>query len=218
MLWTKEKSKRYSDKEVVKGLQSRNAKVEEWFYYAARRYYNEHFNQLFFDKDRKQEIFQDAFLKIWTEIQNKKIAIKEDVICREQHSGEYRQMTCSLTTFLMAYAKMEFRELLRSTKEDVYSDFFDDASQIGLTTLAIETDDDVEEQKKRAVDECIMGLSPRCAEILTLFYYEGKSLDEIMEIRMENNSKNGLKTAKNKCMNTLRERVNLQFRTLGLEL
>ena len=77
--------------------------------------------------------------------------------------------------------------------------------------------EDAEEQKNRIVDECISELSPRCAEILTLFYYKGMSLDQIMEQRAEKNtSKNGLKTAKNKCMNTLRDRITVQFKMFNL--
>ncbi len=61
------KKEAYSDTEVVEGLQHSDRRVEEWFYNTTRRYFNEHFNEVFFDKDKKQEIFQMAFLKLWTE-------------------------------------------------------------------------------------------------------------------------------------------------------
>lgn len=65
-----------------------------------------------------------------------------------------------------------------------------------------------EDDKIRIIDECILSMSPNCIEIITLFYYQKKSLDDIMMIRGEqNSSKDGLKTAKNKCMVTLRKRV-----------
>lgn len=205
----------YSDQEVVGLLQQRERKAEEWFYRTAKRYFDDHFNDVFFDKDKKQEIFQSAFLKLWMEIDNRRICIQQQKVCRRQQNGEVKQMTCSLTTFLMAFARTEFRELTRSTKEDYYGELFDDAERADSPVAM--PDEDAEEQKNRIVDECISQLTPRCAEILTLFYYKGMSLDEILQQRMDkNSSKNGLKTAKNKCMNTLRERIAVQFQKYNL--
>ena len=101
----------YSDQEVVGLLQQRERKAEEWFYRTAKRYFDDHFNDVFFDKDKKQEIFQSAFLKLWMEIDNRRICIQQQKVCRRQQNGEVKQMTCSLTTFLMAFARTEFREL-----------------------------------------------------------------------------------------------------------
>ena len=196
----------YTDLEVVEGLQSRDRAMEEWFYHKARRYFDDSFNEVFFDKDRKQEIFQAAFLKLWMEMDNRRIRVADGRVCRLQGDGTCRPMTCALTTFLMAFAKTEYRELVRSMKEDPYAELYDDASR--AETMVTAFDEDEEEMRNRIVDECIQTMSPTCIEILTLFYYQQKSLDEILEIRHEHNaSKNGLKTAKNKCMNTLRERV-----------
>jgi len=211
------KSKGYSDTEVVRRLQGRERKAEEWFYHTARRYFDDHFNEVFFDKDKKQEIFQSAFLKLWMEIDNRRICVNDDRVCRRQQDGAMRAMTCSLTTFLMAFAKTEYRELARSAKEDYYGELFDHGDTAEAPATAFDTAEDAEEQKNRIVDECIGTLSPNCTEILTLFYYKGMSLDEIMEQRPNQNaSKNGLKTAKNKCMNTLRERITEAFRKYHL--
>ena len=211
------KQQAYNDVEVVLKLQSRERKVEEWFYNAAKRYFDEHYNEVFFDKDKKQEIFQSAFLKIWMEIDNKRICIQEQRVCRQQQNGETKPMTCSLTTFLMAFARTEYRELIRSTKEDYYGELFDDSESADVQVTVFDKVEDIEEQKNRIVDECISNLSPNCAEILTLFYYKGMSLDEILEQRgNQNSSKNGLKTAKNKCMNTLRDRITVQFEKYNL--
>lgn len=202
----------YSDLEVVGLLQQRERKVEEWFYKAAKRYFDEHFNEVFFDKDKKQEIFQSAFLKLWMEIDNRRICIVEQRVCRRQQSGEVKPMTCSLTTFLMAFARTEYRELVRSTKEDYFEELYDNATDADVLVTTFDKAEDAEEQKIRIVDDCISQLAPRCAEILTLFYYKGMSLDEILMQRTDkNSSKNGLKTAKNKCMNTLRERITVEF-------
>lgn len=205
----------YSDVEVIAGLGRRNPQMEEWFYRTAKRYFDNHFNEVFFDKDRKQEIFQSAFLKLWMEVDNRRIRIVDGQVCRQQTDGNLRAMTCSLTTFLMAFARTEYRELVRSLKEDPYGELFEDNSH--AATMVTVFDEDENEIKNRIVDECIQEMSPTCLEILTLFYYQGKSLDQIMEIRKEHSSsKNGLKTAKNKCMNTLRERATERLRKLNI--
>lgn len=197
----------YCDIDVVNGLQARNARVEEWFYNAARRYFNYCFKEVFFNEDYRQEIFQSAFIKLWTEIENGRIKVVEGAVCRQQRNGVYEPMTCSLTTFLMAFARTEYRELVRNVDDECYEGILE--REAGDEIFAFEADgDDADELKNRIVDECLMQMSPSCSEILTLFYHRGKSLDEIMEIRGErNSSKDGLKSAKNKCMNLLRQRV-----------
>ena len=207
------KRESYSDIEVVEGLQRKNPRVEEWFYRTAEKYFSTHFNVVFFDKDKKQEIFQSAFIKLWTEIENKRIKSDGDKLLRQQRDGAYEAMTCSLTTFLMAFAKTEYRELVRNVNEDCYESIYDSAQYDSCFELQACEAEDTEEMKNRIVDECIMQMSPACIDIITLFYHKGKSLDEILEIRNEKNtSKNGLKSAKNKCMNTLRKRVLAEYK------
>lgn len=207
----------WSDEQVVEGLQRRDRKAEEWFYHAAKRYFDDHFSEVFFDLDRRQEIFQTAFLKLWTEISNRRICLREEKIWRQQRNGEYKPMTCTLTTFLMAFARNEYREVVRNTQHEVYDPLLDDGRRADPEAVIIEQGENPEELKNRIVDDCIGELSPRCAEILTLFYYKGMSLDDIMEARGDKSqSKNGLKTAKNKCMNTLKERIETEFKRYHL--
>lgn len=211
--------KKHSDIEVVEGLQRRDRKMEEWFYDTACKYYDAHFNEIFFDKDKKQEIFQTAFLKLWTEIENGKIRNIEGHVCRQQRNGAYASMTCSLTTFLITFAKNEYRELVRSNHLDTEINILDSTRMTDEVLTTFDIDEDADAKKDRIVDDCIQALSPSCVEILTLFYYEGKNLDEILLLRSDkNSSKDGLKTAKNKCMTTLRSKVMEEFKKASLNI
>lgn len=195
-----------SDAEIIIGLQYHDPKAERYFFDMSYQYFDIHFNQLFFDADSKQEVFQKAIIKLWTEIENKTIRLIDNAVCRRQRSGKYSEMTASLSTFMMAFAKNEFRELLRNRNDDNFDDIANKLSE--LPDMTDNTVDEYDE-KIQIIDECILTMSPNCIEIITLFYYQKKSLDEIMELRGEkNSSKDGLKTAKNKCMVTLRKRVN----------
>lgn len=200
------KPKSLSDIDVIIGLQKHDPKVEKYFFDTTYKYFDIHFTQLFFDPDSKQEIFQTAIIKLWTEIENKTIKIIDNMICRRQRSGEYCEMSATLNTFMMAFAKNEFRELLRNRNDDNFEDI---ANSLSKQIDFIDESDDTSEYQIQIIDECILSMSPNCIEIITMFYYQRKSLDEIMELRGEHNSsKDGLKTAKNKCMVTLRKRVN----------
>lgn len=85
-----------------------------------------------------------------------------------------------------------------------------------MDAMIMDGQDDI--LRERTVYSCVLELPPRCKEILTMFYYDGLSLDEIMEERGEKNiSKNGLKTAKYKCMENLKAKVKNSFARLKLK-
>lgn len=210
-------NRNYSDEEIVTGLQARKRHVEEWFYKHAKTYFMDKFNDVFFDQEQKETIFQESFVRLWTQIEDKKIFVKENRIWRLQRNSFAQPMTCSLNTFLFAIAKNEYRELVRSNKIVFVEDYFDKADNNCIELPQMEEDE--KDVKNRIVDECIQMMPPRCLEILTLFYVKGKSLDEILEIRKDKNtSKVGLKSAKYKCMNALRERVTKMFDQLNIKI
>ena len=207
--------KEYSEQEIVSGLQTKDHKVEKWFFDHCKEYFMDKFNEIFFDQDQREEIFQDSFLRLWTQIEDKRISVIDDVVCRINKDGEYCSLKCSLTTFLMAISKNEYRELARSTKVVYVPEFFENANYSVLPSVLENNIDDV---KSQLIDDCLQQMSPRCVEILTMFYIQGMSLDEILVARPENTSKIGLKSSKYKCMNTLRDKVTHMFNTLQIEL
>ena len=205
------KRRTYSDLEVVTGLQARDRKVEEWFHAECRRYIMDKFDEIFFDRDRKQEVMQESFIRLWTQIDCLSIKVIDGQIHRQQADGVFRPLTCSLLSFLMAIAKNEYREICRENREEYYAEFFGDEEHAVVQPTEWD-DDEADEQKNRIVAQCVCNLSDRCREILTLAFYEGKSNDEILALRADKNtSKDGLKTAKNKCMNSLKSKIQKEF-------
>ena len=203
----------YSDIEVVIGLQKRQRLIEEWFYRNAKQYFFLKFNEVFFDQDMKMTIFQESFIKLWTQIENGTICIIDEKLHRKQIGDCIQMMTCTLNTFLFAIAKNEYRELVRNNKELYVENYFENINNPNI--ISYDEAEDTKEEKIRIVDECMQEMSHRCLEILTLFYLKGKSLDEIMELRKDKHtSKVGLKTSKYKCINTLRKRITEIFNNL----
>ena len=201
----------YSDAEVIEGLQNYNRDVERNFFRSCKAYFEERYNGVMvLSKGTRDEedLFQDSFLKLWQEIQSRRIYIRDNYAWRTDKTGTNRRMSASLKTYLMAIAKYKNYEMIR--EDEIYVPEQSDAA------------DRLEEEPEEytaewIVEQCVNDLPPRCKDILTLFYYEGKSLDEILSIRNENQSKDGLKTGKSKCMKTLKTRIVEQFNRFNLK-
>lgn len=200
-----------TDIEVIEGLQSNDQIVANSFYLSCRRYYLRVRDGVFdFNNKGAQEtmdIFQDSFLKLWQEIQTRQIYVRDNYAWRTDRNGNDRKMSASLKTYLLSIAKYKNYELIR--EEEVY---------VPEQANAPDREDAQPEEytSEWIVEMCVNALPPRCKEILTLFYYENKSLDEILEIRHENQSKDGLKSGKSKCMKSLKDRISAEFERRNL--
>lgn len=213
------KQKEISDQECVLQIQDKNKKVTERFYHAAWKYFKESYKAVFSREDLKDDIFQQSFLKLWTEIETKKIFVKEEdgKLYRFDRYGNVRMLTCNLKTFLIDIAKNDYRSWLRNDHLTLEDDFESFAHMMEVKS-AVLVDESTETLQEQIVNSSILELPPRCKEILTMFYYKGMSLDEIIVARGEKNvSKNGLKTGKYKCMETLKAKVKDAFRLYKLK-
>lgn len=197
-----------SDKEVIEGLQHKDSAVERSFYLSCQRYFKDRRSGVFDFRGGAQDeedLFQDSFLKLWQEIQQRHIYVRDNYAWRFDKSGQGRKMTASLKTYLMAIAKYRNLEIIR--EEVIYG-----SMNPNVPDTPDVTDEETEVTLREwIVQQCVNNLPQRCKKILTLFYYDGKSLDEILAIRKENQSKDGLKTGKSKCMRTLTGNITKEF-------
>ena len=154
----------------------------------------------YFSKDR----FQDAFIQIWTEIQDGRIFLKGDVIWRQPKAKNAvaAPMSCSLRSFIVDICKKQKAKenrgpvlVVTTTIREITEEDWDDFKH------------EDEEEQLRIVHTGIEEMPPHCREILTEFYINGLSLEQIMRKRGAHVSKDGLKTSKNKCLKRLREAV-----------
>ena len=213
------KQKEISDQECVLQIQDKNKKETERFYHAAWKYFKESYKAVFSREDLKDDIFQQSFLKLWTEIETKKIFVNEQdgKLYRFDRYGNVRMLTCNLKTFLIDIAKNDYRSWLRNDRLTLEDDFESFAHMMEVKSAVI-VDESAETLQEQIVNSCVLDLPPRCKEILTMFYYKGMSLDEIIVARGEKNiSKNGLKTGKYKCMEYLKAKVKDTFRQYKLK-
>lgn len=208
--FSKRKSK--TDAEYVRLIQDKHDKVTEEFYHLARRYFKNSYRSVFSRMDLMEDIFQQSFVKLWTEIETGKIFVgKNEELFRYDRNGNIRKLTCSLNTFLIDIAKNDYRSWLRNDRLTLEDDFESFAHMEEVKSV-VWGEESAETLREQIVNSCILELPPRCKEILTMFYYQGMTLDEIIIARGEKNiSKNGLKTGKYKCMESLKAKVRDTF-------
>lgn len=177
----------------------RNAE-REFFEYCYSYCMRSQGGNVFFSQDR----FQDAFLQIWVEIQDGRIFLRDGQIWRlpKSKGAIAAPMSCSLRSFIIDICKKQ------AAKE------YRDSIVVVSTTNREITDDDFnafereeEEEKLCIIHACIEEMSGHCRDILTLFYVDELSLEQIMQKRNSHISKDGLKSSKSKCLKRLRDSI-----------
>ena len=206
------RGKEPSDYEYVAHIQEKDERTTERFYHECRKYFMNSYKAVFSRESIKEDIFHQSFVKLWTEIETGRIFLNEDGrICRIDRKGRVRMLTCKLKSFLIDIAKNDYREWLRKDRLTLEDDFESFAHMVEISS-AVKPEYDEKSLREAVITNCMYELPPRCKEILTMFYYNGMSLDEIIIARGEKNtSRNGLKTSKYKCMEALKAKVRTTY-------
>lgn len=142
-------------------------------------------------QDENIDIYQDAYVIFYDNVM----------------SGKIERFTCSISTYLFSIGKYLIFDRMRKNKRTVGSTY--DLSRVGDDDIPTDT---IEMERPGLTPEQVLlqkhfgTLGAKCQELLTLFYYRGFTIQEIMA--HENyNSENVVKAAKSRCMKSLRERI-----------
>lgn len=210
MALTRLNVKTYSDVAYVDGVFRRDPMMERALHYHCKRYFDENFRGVFFiGNEIKDEIFQNAFIKLWENIINKKIYVSDNQL----KGKDGTTFSGKLTTYFMSIARLKYLEIAREKrrpfveKEDEWWRKESDSKL--FQTVLYDSDD---ETMLEIIADCISKMSKQCNQILTMFYYEKKTLDDIMMELITFESKNALKTRKYKCMEELRKSAKSIYR------
>ncbi|MEZ5045399.1 MAG: sigma-70 family RNA polymerase sigma factor [Chitinophagaceae bacterium] len=121
----------------------------------------------------------------------------------EKVKGSHLELNVKFSTYLIAIAKkMWLKKLVKNKKHtsnlvlDEESDFIDVNQDLSVFFEY--------EQHAQNLKHCLSIIGESCQKLLTLFYMESKSLQEISEILNYSNPENA-KTQKYKCINRLRK-------------
>lgn len=202
--------KTYSDVAYVEGVFRRDPMMERALHYYCKRYFDENYKGVFFvGSENKDEIFQEAFITLWEKIMNKKIYVEDG----ELRGRKGDAFSGKLTTFFMSIARLKYLEWAREnlhlyTNEKEERRRQEQEMEL-FKTLLYDCDD---ETMLEIIADCISKMSKQCNQILTMFYYKEKTLDDIMMELRTFESKNALKTRKYKCMEELRKSAKSIYR------
>ncbi|MCR4994451.1 MAG: sigma-70 family RNA polymerase sigma factor [Bacteroidales bacterium] len=206
----------WTDKDMVIAVQQHNNAALECYYHDCKNYFQHHAGAVFVGDANVEDIFHDALIHLWREIETRRIELSDGRVCRWRE-GTLMPMTSSLLTFLLSIAKRKHWEMVRKQQKLVFENTDSTLEALDCHRYSVSPENvEQNELRERVVADIVLQMSERCRQILTLFYYEHRSLDDILALRSENQSKQGLKTSKYKCMQRLREAVCQRFRQLDI--
>lgn len=135
------------------------------------------------------DVYQDAYIIFYNNIV----------------SGKLKELTSSISTYLFSIGKHLIFNTLKKSQRTVSLTNPINHEDVKLETITLETDTLSTEQKLLREHFALLGT--QCKALLTLFYYRGFTIKEIVESTAYTNE-NVVKSAKSRCMKTLKERIN----------
>lgn len=193
--------------EIIDGVYKKKTVSQNKMYYYCREYFEINYRSIFFaPEDDAKDIFQNAFITLWRNIENKKIYVEDGII--KGKLGE--PLKGNLKTYFMGIARNKFKEWVRKIGNEISADEITSSnghnSRIFIDRSTEDwIDDNPEIAMKEVIYDCLMLMPKGCYQILSKFYDEGKKLDQILKDLHNYSSKDALKTAKNKCLKKLKE-------------
>lgn len=142
-------------------------------------------------EDELTEVYQDTYIAFYDNIMN----------------GKIKTFTCSISTYLFSIGKYLIFQKVKTSQKTVNPDYdlqIVRDNEVDVDTLDIENDELTEEQQLLKANFGTLG--KQCQELLTLFYYRGYTIKDILELG-NYNSENVVKSAKSRCLKTLKERI-----------
>lgn len=202
----------YTDIEYVEGLLD-DRKIQKALYKHWERYFELHGSSEFFRiGENRKNIVHNSFKVLWNKVRTGMIYVEDGVL----KGNDGKPFKGSLTTYMMSVAKLYNKELVRENRamllvDDLSPRYFSDSISYSCSQQEVSAEysdtpfvENHFDEVYAIVSDIIANMSERCNQIITMYYCEGKKLDVIMEKLSSFNSKDALKTAKNKCLRKLR--------------
>lgn len=206
--------KSYTDIQIVEAYQTGDKRIQQFWYDKCRSQFGKGTSNYGGLTDyARDDLFQDSFIILWEKMESHQIYILNGTIHVLSKKGD--SVIPDMMGYFMRIVKNKYLEMFRSGKYVLpMNDAVTYSNDDFLAELYWDEDPDVE--KDRIVSQCLLSLPKSCLEILTMFYYEKKSLEQILKERTGNSSYDGLKSRKSKCMTNLNKRITESFAKAGL--
>ena len=212
MAFWKNKHK-YTDTQIVEAYQKPDAKIQQSWFDSCRTQFLKGSSGYGLTDYQRDDLFQESFILLWDKIKSRQIHVEGKCVFVISKKGD--NPLPDLMGYFMRIVKNKYFELLRDGNIIRPSDAEPMPSEEELFDL-LYWDEDAEVAKDRIVKQCLQTMPKSCREILIMFYYEKKSLEDILALRPEGSSYDALKTRKSKCMGTLKKKISDSFAKAGL--
>ncbi len=144
-------------------------------------------------QDDTIDVYQDAYIIFYNNVMQ----------------GKVEEFTSSISTYLFSIGKYLIFDKMKKNNKTINPDF--DLSLIRerdeLVDASFDLDPNDLTTEQILLKKYFGTLGSKCQELLTLFYYRGYTIKDIIETS-EYTSENVVKSAKSRCMKTLKERIN----------
>ncbi len=117
--------------------------------------------------------------------------------------GNLNKVRHQLTTYFMAIGKYRFYEHLKKRQADPITHLVELPELIDEIDLVL---DEEISQKQALILQALSMLGPACQRLLTFFYLEGLSIEEIVLVAKYENA-NVVRAQKSRCLKQLKERI-----------
>lgn len=204
-------SKQAKESELVIGTYNKSKKAQYDMYKYCYNYFKQNYRGVFFvcDEDSANEIFQNSFIKLWENIESKKIYSKDGILIGKDD----KPLKGSLLTYFMGITKLKYLEFVRNNpikpNIDLLLNKDNEYNKAELIAIMYGHSENIQLE---IIADLLSKMSERCREILTKFYYEEKDLDRILTEIPSITTKEALKTRKYKCILSLKETANSMYR------
>lgn len=175
------------DADAVRDLQSEDRLKLKSVYLRYRNEFISFGKKYGLDQEALQDIYQEAF-----------IALRKKAM-----EGRLDTVQSSLKTYLFGIGKYKIFDDLKKRKREVRLEPHLHGSQDEIPEIAVTAEEPLNERQSRLRLQ-LQKLGEKCRKLLTLFYYRGLSIKEIVDVGGYKNP-NVVKAHKSRCLKTLRE-------------
>lgn len=206
---------RYSDAEIVAAYRVPDIRVQGVWFNRCRDQFGKgtsHYSGI--SDQEREDLFQESFILLWKKMETGRVFVVDGGVYATGRNGV--SPVPDLMGYYMRIVKNLYFELLRDGRHILHSDIAATMPSESEIIDELYWDEDPEVEKDRIVAHCLQALPKSCLEILTMFFYERKTLEQILQLRPENTSYDGLKSRKSKCMANLKKKISESFAKSGL--
>lgn len=115
------------------------------------------------NKEEAEEIAQDTFIKVY-------------------HSLNKFKGDSKFSTWIYRITYNTCLDRLRKNKKEKTTSYLEDFSEHQAKSIELALDSIDENERNNAIQDCLKDLPPEDAFLLTLYYFDGKSVDEISKV------------------------------------